>query len=168
VVNRFIGLDTKTADAVAMVESYCDVLSTWVKQKRLGQTAQTADWEIGTGVGKWLDGGSPDDRRALRSMKTGAQLFPEPGPAPRYKGSKNGESLEPHELSGILNRAFYEVAMKVGTEAAMGIWYDALKDLDTSSTLPAMAAATRNAAAKRLGASGGTVAADAWRAAGVL
>jgi hypothetical protein len=57
--------------------------------------------------------------------------------------------------------------MKVGTDAAMEIWRDALQGLKMPPTIPDLAAATTRVAERRLGPSGAAAAKDAWRAVGV-
>ena len=164
-VAKFISVHLATMDAAALTESFCDVLSTWVKQKKLGQTAENADWEIGKGVAAWLDDKvSPDDPRALRSLKTGEVLFPERR-RPKYERASRDtfEQLQ----AGIPNHAFYATAVQLGTDTAIEIWRDALKVVGTNPTFPNMARITVDLVQKRGGEKTAGALRDAWRQFGV-
>ncbi|KCZ73391.1 Zinc metalloprotease (elastase) [Candidatus Methanoperedens nitroreducens] len=119
----------------ALNESMSDVFGSLVKQRKLNQTADEADWLIGEGLFT-----SKVNGKALRSMK-------EPGTA--YDDPKLGRDPQPahmrdvkrlpfwednggvHINSGIPNRAFCITAMEIGGfawERAGRIWYIALRD----------------------------------------
>jgi Zn-dependent metalloprotease len=141
----------------ALNESMSDVFGTLVKQWKLGQTVDKADWLIGAGL---LAPGIKG--KALRSMK-------EPGTA--YDDPKLGKDPQPakmkdyvqgdddnggvHINSGIPNYAFYLAASAIGGRAwekAGLIWYDALtKFLKHDSDFQAGANATFTAAGLRFG-----------------
>jgi Zn-dependent metalloprotease len=123
----------------ALNESISDVFGSLVKQHKLGQTAEDADWLIGAGL--LADG---VQGKALRSMA-------EPGTA--YDDPVLGKDSQPanmsdyvhtvddnggvHTNSGIPNRAFYLVATKLGGNAwerAGRIWYDTVRDPTLSRT----------------------------------
>lgn len=115
----------------ALCESFADVFGTLVKQYRRKQTAETADWLIGSDL---LMPGI--NGRGIRSMSA-------PGTA--YDDSLLGKDPQPahmrdyvrtsddnggvHLNSGIPNRAFYELAVRLGGpawERAGRIWYSTL------------------------------------------
>lgn len=119
----------------ALHEHFSDVFGSVVKQFAYGQTAQNADWLIGNEImGPELYG------EALRSMKA-------PGTA--YDNQLIGKDQQPdcmkdyytspydnqgvHINCGIPNKAFYLVAMEIGTDKAGLIWYHALQRLWSSA-----------------------------------
>ena len=116
----------------ALNEHFADVGGVMVKQYKLGQTADEADWLIGADLR-----GDEFDGDALRSMKA-------PGTA--YDDAVLGMDPQPdhwrdyvrtfednggvHINSGIANKAFYLLATNLGGKSwhAPGhIWYDALR-----------------------------------------
>ena len=117
----------------ALNESMSDVFGSLVKQKKLGQTAEEADWLIGAELlGPEVDG------VALRSMSAPGTAYdddvlgkdPQPGHMDDFVNtlSDNGGV---HINSGIPNHAFYLVATALGSyawERAGRIWYEALRD----------------------------------------
>ena len=119
--------------AGALNESFSDVFGSLVKQRTLKQTAEKADWLIGTGLfTKKIKG------IALRSMKEPGSAYddptigkdPQPGHMKNYvnTSSDNGGV---HINSGIPNRAFYLAAVELGGyawEKAGKIWYIALTE----------------------------------------
>ena len=141
----------------ALNESMSDVFGVLVKQWRLGQSADRADWLVGEGLfGPGVNG------KALRSMKA-------PGTA--YDDARVGKDPQPahmrdfvvtsaddggvHINSGIPNHAFYLAAVEIGGRAwekAGAIWYDALtRYLKRQSTFETAAGATLAAAGVRFG-----------------
>jgi Zn-dependent metalloprotease len=115
----------------ALNESFSDVFGVLVKQWKLGQTANQADWLIGAGLlARGVSG------TALRSMKApgtaydDAQLGKDPQPdhmKDYYRGHDDNGGV--HINSGIPNRAFYLTAIALGGKAwerAGRIWYDTL------------------------------------------
>jgi Zn-dependent metalloprotease len=138
------GLDYR-GQSGALNESFSDVFGSLVKQYKKGQTAAQADWLIGESL--FLPGFKA---KAIRSMK-------EPGSA--YDDSVLGKDPQPahmsdyvqtlddnggvHLNSGIPNRAFYELAIRLkgyAWEKAGQIWYKTLieKLRPTSQFLDAM------------------------------
>jgi len=115
----------------ALNEHFSDVFGAAITQDHLRQDAGQADWLVGDEImGPTLFG------EALRSMKM-------PGTA--YDNSLMGKDQQPahmndyytgpndnqgvHINSGIPNRAFYLVAIDIGTPKALQIWYHALQNL---------------------------------------
>ncbi|MCK8501767.1 M4 family metallopeptidase [Myxococcus fulvus] len=119
--------------AGALNESMSDVFGSLVKQWKLGQTADQADWLIGDGLlGEAVEG------TALRSMKEPGTAFdddvlgkdPQPGHMRDYVNTweDNGGV---HINSGIPNRAFVLAALRLGGQAwerAGRVWYEAMRD----------------------------------------
>jgi len=111
----------------ALHEHFSDVIGTAVQQFVKGQTAGTADWLIGDEiVGPEFPG------KALRSMK-------DPGTA--YDGDRQVSHMNDyrdlplsddnggvHYFSGIPNKAFFLVAMEIGTDQAAFLWYNAWQE----------------------------------------
>ena len=146
-----------TGQSGALNESLSDVFGSLVKQYAKKQTAEEADWLIGAGLfTKKING------VAIRSMK-------EPGTA--YDDELIGKDEQPahmddyvktaddnggvHINSGIPNKAFYNLAVKLGGnswEAAGQIWYETLlQKLGTSATFSKFAAMTLETAGKLFG-----------------
>lgn len=117
--------------AGALNESIADVFGSLVKQYRLRQTAEEADWLIGSdlfmpGVGA----------RGLRSLKEPGAAYddpvlgkdPQPGHMRDYVRTPE-DNGGVHLNSGIPNRAFYELASRLkgfAWEKAGRIWYATL------------------------------------------
>ena len=107
----------------ALNESISDVFGIQVKQKALGQSAETSDWLIGADIV------GPALTPALRSMKA-------PGTANQHDdqpADMDGYVVDGdvHTNSGIPNRAFYLVASTLGGNAwdvAGPVWYATLRD----------------------------------------
>jgi len=117
----------------ALNESVSDVFGSLIKQHKLGQTADKADWLIGAGL---LAPGVKGV--ALRSMKAPGTAYDDPvlgkDPQPAHMRDfvhtyqDNGGV---HINSGIPNHAFYLAAVALGGNAwekAGRIWYEALRD----------------------------------------
>ncbi|MEO7911748.1 MAG: M4 family metallopeptidase [Roseiflexaceae bacterium] len=117
----------------ALNEAVSDVFGSLIKQHKLGQTANQADWLIGAGL---LAAGVKG--MALRSMKAPGTAYDDPvlgkDPQPRHMRDfvhtyqDNGGV---HINSGIPNHAFYLAAVALGGNAwekAGRIWYEALRD----------------------------------------
>lgn len=122
-----------TSQSGALDESWADVLGSMVKQYKLRQTAEKADWLIGDAFIKDIG-----RVQALRSMKA-------PGTA--YEFDEENKDLQVdhmreykempndnggvHINSGIPNKAFYLFAMtfskRYSWEIAGQVWYKALK-----------------------------------------
>jgi hypothetical protein len=122
----------------AIVQSYTDVLTSLIKQKMLGQTAQTADWTIAPGAIAWLTRKKDStDTRPLRSLKAPGSAYDDrdlgkdaqPDHFSKFVNLPNnvaGDFGGVHINSGIPNRAFYETAVRIGSEAAGKIWISSL------------------------------------------
>ena len=161
----------------ALNESFSDAMGSLVKQYKLQQTADQADWLIGAGTLVESLG------VALRSMK-------EPGTA--YNGDRQPATMRDyvdlpddgdpandnggvHINSGIPNRAFALLAIALGGHAwdvAGKIWFRALTggDLAPDADFAAAAQATLTAAATLYGEGGREhdAVASAWQQVGVL
>lgn len=115
----------------ALNEHFSDVFGTAISQYANGQSADDADWLIGDEImGPTLYG------EALRCMSEPGTAYDNPllgkDPQPAhmkdyYSGPDDNGGV--HINSGILNKAFYLVAMDIGTDKATLIWYDALQKL---------------------------------------
>jgi len=120
----------------ALAQSYTDVLATLVKQTIGKRDAKSADWTIGPGSIAWITGKPKDistDRRPLRSLKSPGTAYDDPvlGKDPQVNhfsklvtGPEDSGGI--HMNSGIPNKAFYEAAMKIGSEDASRIWIASL------------------------------------------
>ena len=158
----------------ALNEHIADVAGIMVKQRKLGQTADEADWLIGAELrGEEFDGD------ALRSMKA-------PGTA--YDDAVLGKDPQPdhwrdyvrtlednggvHINSGIPNKAFYLLAMHLGgtTWSRAGrIWYRALRhrELTTTATFRQFARITHRIAREAFGSDNARAVRDAWAEVGI-
>lgn len=115
----------------ALNEHFSDVFGTVITQYKNKQTANDADWLIGNEImGPQLYG------EALRSMKAPGTAYdnslmgkdPQPDHMKDYySGPADNQGV--HINSGIPNKAFYHVAMDIGTDKAALIWYTALQNL---------------------------------------
>jgi Zn-dependent metalloprotease len=154
----------------ALNESMSDVMGSMVKQHKLDQTADQADWLIGAELlGPNVTG------EALRSMKAPGTAYdddvlgkdPQPAHMRDYVQtmSDNGGV---HINSGIPNHAFYILATGLGGyawERAGRIWYETLRDPRLKETVPfrGFARATLRAA-QRLHGDSSDEANSVWQA----
>lgn len=157
----------------ALNESMSDVFGTLVKQYKLGQAVEAADWLIGAGIlGPAIAG------RALRSMREPGTAFAGDDQPSHMDGyvdlpdTDAGDQGGVHTNSGIPNKAFYLVASALGGsawEAAGLIWYDTLLALKPTSDFMDCANTTYHLAGKRFGVGGHEQEAvgHAWTAVGV-
>ncbi len=117
----------------ALNESFSDVFGSLVKQRKLNQTADQADWLIGEGLFTSNVAG-----KAIRSMKDPGSAYddpvlgkdPQPGHMKKYVKT-TADNGGVHINSGIPNRAFYFTALEIGGfawEKAGRIWYITLRD----------------------------------------
>jgi Zn-dependent metalloprotease len=112
----------------ALNESISDVFGSLVKQFKLGQTADQADWLIGADI---IKPGFPG--KALRSMIAPGTAWEGDDQPANMDGyvhtmSDNGGV---HTNSGIPNKAFADLALALGGHAwekAGRIWYETLRD----------------------------------------
>ena len=132
----------------ALNESFSDVFGSVITQHKLGQNAGTADWLIGNEImGPTLFG------EALRSMKAPGTAYnnalmgqdPQPDHMNNYyTGPADNRGV--HINSGIPNKAFYLVAIGIGTPKAAQLWYHALQNLwPTANFNDAVAVITNSA-----------------------
>lgn len=115
----------------ALNEHFSDVFGTAITQYAKGQEPGEADWLIGDEImGPELYG------EALRSMSSpgtaydNSLLGKDPQPdhmRDYYAGSDDNQGV--HINSGIPNKAFYLVAMRIGTDKGALLWYESLKKL---------------------------------------
>lgn len=165
----------------ALNESWSDVLGSMVRQWLRGETAEQADWLIGSELFTERVQG-----RALRSLIEPGTAYDDPvlGRDPQ-RAHMDDYAWLPHDAandnggvhlnSGIPNRAFALTATSLGGpswERAGQVWYDVVstpgavpKDVDFAG----FARATVRAAADRFGAGGEveTAVREAWAAVGV-
>ena len=161
----------------ALNESMSDVFGSLVKQYKLNQTADKADWLIGAEL---LVPGP--GRTALRSMKApgtaynDAVLGKDPQPAKMkdydHRVTDNGGV---HINSGIPNHAFYLVAIELGGfswERAGRIWYESLLDarLKPNASFRAFAKLTKSNSDKifGIGSAESKAVTSAWKDVGVV
>jgi len=145
----------------ALNESLSDVAGSMVKQWKLGQTAEQADWLIGAEVF------TPNiDADALRSLKAPGTAFdnklfgrdPQPDHMDRYvqmPDTEDGDNGGVHVNSGIPNKAFFLTATGIGGnswEAPGHIWYEALKASTATTDFQGFADATYRKADELFGA----------------
>jgi Zn-dependent metalloprotease len=133
----------------ALNESISDCFGSVVKQWKLGQSVEQADWLIGAGIM------GPGVGKALRSMKDPGNQELTWGGDDQPKdmdGFQNDGDV--HTNSGIPNHAFYLAAMALGGkswEKAAPIWYKALSLLTSDATFADAASATAHAASLLFG-----------------
>ena len=140
----------------ALNESMSDVFGTLVKQYKLQQTVDKADWLIGAGIlGPAING------KALRSMKDPGTAFEgddQPGHMSGYvqlPDTDAGDNGGVHTNSGIPNRAFCLLACALeghAWDAAGIIWYDTLLALKPASNFSDCANTSYHVAGQRFGA----------------
>jgi Zn-dependent metalloprotease len=115
----------------ALNESFSDVFGSLVKQRKLNQTVNEADWLIGEGLFTSNVAG-----KAIRSMQDPGSAYddpvlgkdPQPGHMKKYVKT-TADNGGVHINSGIPNHAFYLTAMEIGGyawERAGKIWYETL------------------------------------------
>jgi hypothetical protein len=145
----------------ALSVSFSDILATLITQERLKQTAQTADWVLAPGAIAWIrqeDIPNSKDKSPLRSLKAPGTAYDDPlvgkDPQPAhfkdlYKGSNDSGGI--HINGGIPNKAFYETAIRIGSDKAGKIWYEALLKLKPKSQFQDAATATYQVAGNLYG-----------------
>jgi Zn-dependent metalloprotease len=135
-----------------------DVFGSLVKQWKLGQTADQADWIIGQGLFT-----SNVQGVGIRSMKAPGTAYNDPvlgkDPQPAHMQNyvnTNQDNGGVHINSGIPNHAFYITAREIGGfawEKTGRIWYVALRDkLQVSSSFQDTANLTHQTAGELFGA----------------
>ncbi len=115
----------------ALNEHFADVFGVAIAQWHDKKTAQTADWMVGAScmLGKFKG-------KAIRSMKSPGDpsvvIMAQPDHMDKiYKGTSDNGGV--HINSGIPNKAFYLVAMDIGTQEAAILWFEALKLLKATA-----------------------------------
>ena len=155
----------------ALNESVSDVFGSLVKQYKLGQTAEAADWLIGADIVKR---GFPG--KALRSMAAPGTAWERDDQPANMKDYVHTQSDNGgvHTNSGIPNKAFHDLAVELGGNAwekAGRIWYETLRDarLKTDAHFASFARITLGTARRLYGANGVEVAAvqGAWKGVGI-
>ncbi len=117
----------------ALNEAISDIFGSLVKQHQRGQTADQADWIIGEGLFT-----SNVNGVGIRSMKAPGTAYDDPvlGKDPQPANMKDYVNTSQdnggvHINSGIVNHAFYLMAVEIGGfawEKAGQIWYKALTE----------------------------------------
>lgn len=156
----------------ALNESMSDVFGSLVKQYKLQQQVDQANWLIGDDiVGPNFPG------RALRDMANPGSAW-ERDPQPRHMDDYD-HTVEDHGgvhiNSGIPNKAFHSLAMTLGgfgwVEAG-AIWYETLRHyrLQPDATFASFARLTRAVARRQYGRESkqATAVSEAWRSVGLL
>ena len=115
----------------ALNEHFADVFGVSIAQWHLKHTATTTDWLIGAGcmLGKFKGKG-------IRSMKSPSDpsvvIMAQPDHMDKiYKGTSDNGGV--HINSGIPNKAFYLVAIDIGTQESAILWFEALKLLKATA-----------------------------------
>ena len=147
----------------ALNESFSDVFGSLIKQFKLKQSANDADWLIGAEI---IAPTIKPNAKALRSMKNPGSAYNEPrlgGKDPQPKHMKDfvelpdddeGDFGGVHINSGIPNHAFFLVAKRLGGFAwqqAGLIWYQALLQLFPTATFQNCADITAQVAGAKFG-----------------
>jgi Zn-dependent metalloprotease len=158
----------------ALNESVSDVFGSLVKQRSLGQRAAEADWLIGAGL---LAAGIRGV--GLRSMKAPGTAYddpligrdPQPDHMSRYVNTTSDQGGV-HTNSGIPNKAFYLIAIAIGSnswDVAGNIWYRTLLDsrLSPAAQFQDFANLTAYNANQLYGASAEAVVVQAWHEVGI-
>ena len=166
----------------AIAQSYTDVLTTVVKQKRLNQTATDADWEIAPGAINWLTRKArtapTEDREPLRSLKAPGTAYDDPvvGKDPQVAHIRDLKNIAEdnggvHTNSGIPNKAFYETATRLSsTDKAIGIWVATLRKLNPSINFRGFATVLHKTAIELYGKDSQEAkhVQEAWRTVGIV
>jgi hypothetical protein len=145
----------------SLMQSYADILTSVIKQRKLNQTAQQADWTIAPGAIAWLRGEEltpTTDRSPLRSMKEPGTAYNDPvigrDPQPRHMKDlvqTNADNGGVHINAGIPNRAFYLAAIKLNTTSAAKIWVEGLRRMKVSTDFYGAAMILRNITREEFG-----------------
>lgn len=160
----------------ALNESISDVFGTLVKQWKLGQDVNAADWLIGPEI--FTPNVQGD---ALRSMKNPGQAYDDPrlgkDPQPAHMrdfkelpNTQAGDNGGVHINSGIPNKAFFLFASKLGGHAwerAGKVWYASLRASSPDTDFQAFANLTGLQAAALCDAGVRDAVAEAWDGVGI-
>jgi len=138
---QYIGLfvpvfDQASKESQAVSYSYSDVLPLLIRQLGMIDSADANSWDAYPGAVAWITASIQkrefilgSDRRPLRSFKNPGTAYADPviGNDPQIANySDLKPDMEVHAASGVGNKAFYEVAQRVGVERAGKIWISAL------------------------------------------
>ncbi|WP_407519517.1 M4 family metallopeptidase [Methylobacterium oryzisoli] len=162
----------------ALNESMSDVFGSLVKQWKLRQSADEADWLIGAEIfTPALKGDALRSVKAPGSAYDNAELGKDPQPDhmskyARLPDTEDGDFGGVHINSGIPNRAFYLAATNIGGNAweAPGlIWYESLRASDATTDFQEFADTTAAKAGQLYGANSKEREAvtDAWGDVGI-
>ncbi|GJI94761.1 metalloprotease [Duganella caerulea] len=152
----------------ALNESISDVFGSIIKQWKLKQSAEQADWLIGAGIL------APGVGKALRSMADpGNKELTWSGDDQPKTMAGYVEGGDVHTNSGIPNHAFYAAAIALkgnSWDKAGPVWYKALGLLTPNASFSDMAKATSQAAVLLYGADSPEQHAvqAAWKVVGVV
>jgi Zn-dependent metalloprotease len=157
----------------ALNEHFSDVFGVLVRQWRKGETADKANWLIGTEVLV-----PAKTRRGIRDMENPGTAYendPALGSDPQpdhvkhlYTGAADSGGV--HINSGIPNRAFALAAKAIGGhawETAGRIWYDTMLQLSRTSQFADMARLTAQIAGDRFDAATKKAVKAAWKKVGL-
>ncbi|MBI5670624.1 MAG: TIR domain-containing protein [Chloroflexi bacterium] len=165
--------------AGAIFRSYREVFASVIRQNRLGQTAETADWILAPGSVAWARGDDVSRTTDLSpwvSLKAPGTAYDDSGigkdpqVAHMDELAPTSDGRETRINSGIPNKAFYETAIQIGSDRALTIWYQALFRLKTDSDFQHLAAATYSTAGTLFGSDSEEkrAVAAAWQKVGVV
>jgi hypothetical protein len=146
-----------SGESGAIVQSYADSLAAVIKQRQAGQRADTADWLLAPGGMAWSRGedvATTSDWTPIRSLRAPGTAYSGDAQVAHY--SRLRDSPDPAAVyvnSGIGNRAFYETAIRIGTDPTTQIWLAALPPLaqDTDPRYPTLARLTYEGAGRLYG-----------------
>lgn len=134
-------LDGNDGSTEAILYSYADVFPMLVQLHALKQNEKTSRWELGPGWVEMFSGtdlakaktrtpylsfaslGTPTQATAMGATNQVSHM--------RDFDTRSEHGQRKYINSGILNKAFYEAARKLGTAKATEIWVTALKQLKT-------------------------------------
>ena len=181
-IERIISKVPYKAEAQAIRKSYSEIYASLIKQHKLGQTAEQADWVIAPGAVAWLKGedvATSSDKRPLHSLKKPGTAYDDPVIGKdmqishvRYLKDGTDPGSGTYAYSGIPNNAFYETAIKIGSQRAGVIWTEALKDpeLPKDMTFKRLAQITYDVAVKLHGNNSAESRAvkEAWNVVGIV
>ncbi len=181
-IQKVIGKLPYNTEAGAIEMAYSDIYASLVKQHKLGQTAEQADWVIAPGGIAWMKGedvATSSDKRPLHSLKNPGTAYDDPVlgkdvQVSHIREMKGGTDTGsgPFLYSGIPSKAFYETAIKIGSQRAGVIWTEALKDpgLPKDMTFKRLAQITYDVAVKLHGDNSNESRAvkEAWNVVGIV
>jgi hypothetical protein len=136
----------------AIQQSYANIMASLVKQERTGKKGQQADWVLVPGGVAWVKGEdvrTTKDQTPLFSLKEPGTAYNDPtigkdSQVSNYKNLYKGEQDAGgvHINVGIPNKAFYETAIRIGSDRARDIWLKALPKLNKTAKISSLAEQT--------------------------